>query len=281
MKQILLSFYITILLVFCSYHSYGDVSPLVLATHFSKLENYDAAITEYKRFLFFHSDDDRVPEIYHKIGIAYRQQGLLEEAIGEMRQAVMQTSDRELKSEYQVDLAVTLLANQDYDLARLELIKATIRRPSTPLYRRALLLQGVTYIYQFRWDKAREVLQIYTNDDTLDELFNKASNLPRKSPKIANIFSIILPGAGQTYAGNLKDGLNALALNGIFGYVAIDSILDKYYGDAILWTYFIFLRYYQGNLYRAGKAVDEYNQNLNRSSADSILKRLQEIVNTP
>lgn len=281
MKQTLYSVYIITILVFCNYNSYADVSPLVLATHFSKLENYDAAITSYKRFLFFHPVDDRVPETYHNIGIAYRQQGLLEEAIGAMRQAVIHTSDRDLKSEYQIDLAVTLLANQDYDLARLELIKATIRRPSAPLNRRALLLQGVTNIYQFRWDEAREVLQNYTNDDTLDELFNKASNLPRKSPKIANILSIILPGTGQTYAGNFKGGLNALALNGIFGYVAIDSILDKNYGDAILWTYFIFLRYYQGNLYRAGKAVDEYNQNLNRSSAESILKRLQEIVNTP
>ena len=204
-------------------------------------------ITEYKRFLFFQPDDDKVPEIYHRIGILHRNLGLLSEAIDSIRQAVIRTSDKEKKSEYQIDLAVTLIANKDYDLARLELIKVLIRNPSEALYNRTLFLQGVTYTYQFRWEEAQETFKNYTQDEKLNEIFQKIDNLPYKSKLIAKILSGILPGSGQIYAGNWKSGLNALALNSAFGYVTVDSILDQNYVDAILWTYFIFQRYYQGN----------------------------------
>lgn len=277
MKQILTSL-ILYSILFCTYNSQAKASPLALADHYVKLKNYDAAITEYKRFLFFQPDDDRVPEIYHRIGIVQRNLGLLREAIDSIRQAVIRTPDKEQKSEYQIDLAVTLIVNKDYDLARLELIKVFIRNPSETLHNRTLLLQGVTYTYQFRWEEAQEILKNYSQDEKLDELFQKTDNLPYKSKLVAKILSGILPGSGQIYAGNWKSGLNALVLNSAFGYVTVDSILDQNYVDAIMWTYFIFQRYYQGNLYRAGRAVDEYNDEVNRSFADSILTRLQEIT---
>ncbi len=277
MKQILTSL-ILYSILFCTYNSQAEVTPLALADHYVKLKNYDAAITEYKRFLFFQPDDDRVPEIYHRIGILQRNLGLLREAIESIRQAVIRTSDKEQKSEYRINLAVTLIANKDYDLAGLELIKVLIRNPSEALYKRTLFLQGVTYTYQFRWEEAQEILKNYSQDEKLDELFQKTDNLPYKSKLVAKILSGILPGSGQIYAGNWKSGLNAFALNSAFGYVTVDSILDQNYVDAIMWTYFIFQRYYQGNLYRAGRAVDEYNDEVNRSFADSILTRLQEIT---
>ena len=277
MKQILPLLLIGFFL-FCPFNSNAELSPLALAEHYAKLNNFDAATTEYKRFLFFHPNDEQVPEIYHRIGILHRNQGLLTKAIDSIRQAVIRTSDKEQKSEYQIDLAVTLIANKSYDLARLELIKVLFRMPSEKLYNRAILLQGVTYIYQYRWEEAQESFKTYTQDENLDKLFKETGHLTYKSKLVAKILSGILPGSGQIYAGDWKSGLNALALNSAFGYVTVDSILAENYVDAILWTYFIFQRYYQGNLYRAGIAVDEYNDELNRSVAGSILTRLQKIT---
>ena len=277
MKQILPLLVIGFFL-YSPFNLQAEVSPITLAEHYVKLDNFDAAITEYKRFLFFHPNDNQVPDIYHRIGILYRNHGLLSQAIDSIRQSVIRCSDREQKSKYQIDLAVTLIANKNYDLARLELIKVLIRNPSEVLYNRALLLQGVTYIYQYRWEEAQESFKTYTQDENLDKLFIETDHLSYKSKLVAKILSGILPGSGQIYAGDWKSGLNALALNSAFGYVTVDSILAENYVDAILWTYFIFQRYYQGNLYRAGIAVDEYNDEMNRSVADSILTRLQEIT---
>lgn len=274
-------FFVFILTLFCKLTSIAEESPLALGNHFINLGNYDTAITEYKRFLFFHPDDLRSAETYHKIGLAYRAQGLWQEAILAMRNAVQYASTKEEKSRFQLDFAVTLIASKNYDIARFELIKVTIRNPSGPLYRRALFLQTVAYIYQFRWEEAREVLRNYTTDEKLDKLFEHAVNLPQKSTRVAKVLSAILPGAGQVYAGSWRSGLNALALNSALGFVAVDAVLDKHYVDALLWTYFIFSRYYQGNVHHAGKAVEEFNEGVSRRTADSILNRLQEIVNKP
>ncbi|MCG9130859.1 tetratricopeptide repeat protein [Candidatus Poribacteria bacterium] len=255
--------------------------PLSLGRHLAAQGNHDAAITEYKRFLFFHPDDPRVGEVYYNIGLAYRAQDLWTEAVNALRIATHYTIDSESKSGYQLELAVTLIATENYDLAQLELIKVILRNPSAQYYRRALFLQAVAYIYQFRWEEARDVLRDYTTDERLDALFDSAFNIPQKSVKIASVLSKIIPGAGHVYAGDWRGGLNAIVLNGAFGFLAIDAVLDGHYTDAALWVGTVFLRYYQGNTFRAGQAAEQFNLEEKRQAAEALLQRLQEIVDTP
>lgn len=255
--------------------------PLSLGKHFAAQGNHDAAITEYKRFLFFHPHDPRVGEIYYNIGIAYRAQSLWTEAVNSLRIATHYAMDRESKSEYQLELAVTLIATQNYDLAQLELIKVMLRNPSVQRYRRALFLQAVTYIYQFQWEAAREVLRGYTTDERLDAFFDSALNMPQKSVKIASTLSKILPGAGHVYAGDWRGGLNAIVLNSALGFLTIDAVLDGHYTDAVLWVGIVFLRYYRGNTFRAEAAVKQFNLQVSRQAAEALLQRLQEIVDSP
>ena len=255
--------------------------PLALGKHLFTRGNYDAAITEYKRFLFFHPDDERTGAVYHNIGLAYRGQGLWTEAITALRIAIHHATDDESKSEYQLTLAVTLIATQDYDLAQLELIKVTLRSPSALLYRRALFLRAVAYTYQFRWDEAREVLKNWGTDEKLNKLFDAAIDTPQKSVRVARILSTILPGAGQVYAGNWRGGMNALLLNSAFGFLTVDAVLDGRYTDALLRGAFAFRRYYRGNTFRAGQAAEQFNQRRTQQAAEAILQRLQEIVDTP
>ena len=274
-------FLISALLLFSDSTALAEDLPLSIGKHLAAQGNYDAAITEYKRFLFFHPDDTRVGEVYYNIGLAYRAQGLWTEAITGLQTAMHLAEDSESKSEYQLELAVTLIAAQDYDLARLESIKVMMRSPSTELYRRALFLQGVACIYQFRWEEARETLQAYTTDEGLKTLFDEALNMPQKSVRVAKVLSQILPGMGQIYVGSWRDGLNALVLNGALGFLTVDAVLDGYYVDAGLWGALIFWRYYQGNTFRAEQVVEQFNLRTSRQMADNLLQRLQEIVDTP
>ncbi len=285
LNRITLSILFLFMLLFCDDSANAEECPLTLADHFVKLGNYEAAITEYKRFIFFHPDGIHAATVYHKIGYAYREQGLWQDAILAMRNAVLHADDKDSKSEYQLDLAVILLASQNYDLARLELIRVAFRNPSGTLHQRALFLQAVAFIYQFRWKEAQEILSdetllTYSTDEGLDTLFNIAINQNKKSTRVAKVLSAILPGAGQIYAGNWRGGLNAFLLNGVLGFVAVDGILDQNYLDAFMWAYYIFLRYYRGNVSRSGKVVDEFNENASRRDADNILKRLQTIAET-
>ena len=272
---------LALFLLFYSFTATAEELPLSIGKHLFAQGNYDAAITEYKRFLYFHPDDARIGEAHHNIGLAYRAQGLWTEAITSLRTASHYAADDESKSEYQLELAVTLIAAQDYDLAQLELIKVTMRTPSVLLYRRALFLRGVAYIYQFRWDAAREVLKNWSTDERLNLLFDKAVNSPQKSVSVARLLSTIFPGAGQVYAGNWQSGLNALLLNGALGFLTIDAAFDRHYSDAVLWGVLAFWRYYRGNTFRAEQTAEQFNTQQTQQAAEAILLRLQEIADAP
>ncbi len=274
-------FLLSTVLIFCSFTASAEELPLSLGRHLVEVGNYDAAITEYKRFLFFHPEDPRVSEVYYDIGLAYRAEGLWTEAIAALRTATHYAIDRESKSEYQLALAVTLIATKNYDLAELELIKVMLRNPSAQLHRRMLFLQAVLYIYQFRWEEARRVGREYTTDERLEMLFDAAVNTPQKSADVASMLSKILPGLGHIYIGDWRDGLNALLLNGAFGFLTIDAILDEHYTDAVLWVGLVLLRYYRGSTFRAEIAAEQFNLRESRQAAEALLQRLQEIVNTP
>ena len=280
LKNTILFLLIGVSLLFGGIAAVAEELPLSLGSHLAAQGNYDAAITEYKRFLFFHPDDARVGEVYYNIGLAYKAQGLWTEAVTALRTATYLAIDSETKSAYQLALAVTLIATQNYDLAQLELIKVVLRKPSVPLFRRALFLQAVAYIYQFRWEEARSVLQDYTPDESLDTLFEAALNIPQKSIKVAKVLSTIFPGAGHIYAGDWRDGLNAFLLNGALGFLTIDAVLAEHYTNAVLWGGTIFLRYYRGNTFRAKEAVSQFNLQESRRAAEALLQRLQKIVNT-
>ena len=274
-------FLIITALLFSGFTAVAEEFPLSLGRHLASQGIYDAAVTEYKRFLFFHSDDARIGEVYYNMGLAYRAQELWTEAIAALRAATHLAANSEAKSEYQLELAVTLIASQNYDLAQLELIKVTMRTPSALHYRRALFLQAVAYIYQFRWDAAREVLRNYTTDERLDTLFDAVIDMPRKSVKVASRLSTIFPGAGQIYVGDWRGGLNAFILNGVLGFLTVDTLLDGHYIDAALWVGLIVLRYYRGNTFRAGQAAEQFNLQKSRQAAEAILQRLEGIVSTP
>ena len=255
---------------------------LDLGDYFFVRENYDAAITEYKRFLFFNADDPRVDEVQFKIGLAYRAQKWWMEAAEAMIAAVQLTTKTELQAERRVELAVTLIASGAYDLALAELIKVDMQSQSARLRQRARFLRGVAYLYQFKWEQARSVFQVYFDEipsaagaaAEIDTLFLDALNRSQKSEKAARLLSTFLPGLGQTYAGDWKNGLNALLLNGVLGYITLDAAIERDYDDALLSFFFLFYRYYAGNRYRAVEAAQTFNDWENRRHVEKILQAL-------
>ncbi len=251
--------------------------------HLFALKSYEAAITEYKRFLFFNADHPRASEAQFKIGLAYRAQEWWAEAAEAMIGAVQSTMETELRSERRVELAVTLIASGAYNLALVELIKVEMQSLSPQLRQRARFLRGVAYLYQFKWEQTRSVFQAYFDGipgaagaaAEIDTLFLAAINRPRKSERTARLLSTLLPGLGQAYAEDWKSGLNALLLNGVLGYLTLDAAIERDYDDALLSFSFLFYRYYAGNRYRAAQAAQAFNERENRWYVDRILQALE------
>ena len=273
----------TILLLFTVVTVSASDPALDLGDHLFVLKNYDAAITEYKRFLFFNPNHPQASEAQFKIGLAYRAQEWLVEAVEAMIAAVQSTTEAELQAERRVELAVTLIASGAYNLALVELIKTEMQNQSTQLRQRARFLRGVAYLYQFKWEQARSVFQAYFDGTPsaaesaaeIDTLFLTALNRPRKSEKAARLLSTLLPGLGQAYAEDWKSGLNALLLNGVLGYITLDAAIDRDYDDALLSFSFLFYRYYAGNRHHAAQAAQTFNEREDRRYVDRILQALE------
>lgn len=273
---------ITTLLLLTAALAVASAPALSLGDYLFARQSYDEAITEYKRFLFFHPDSPQASDVLHKISMAYRAEKRWAEAVEAMTASIGQTEDAELKSERGAELAVTLIASGNHNLALIQLIRLETKVLPDPLLRRVHFLRGAAHIYLFNFEQAREAFRTYFNitpgtdseEEVVDALFEEALRRPQKSEKVAKALSTILPGAGQAYAGDWRDSLNALILNGLLGYLMVDAAIDERYDDAVRTLFFLSYRYYLGNRYHAGEDAKQFNERENRKHAAKILNAL-------
>jgi TM2 domain-containing membrane protein YozV len=148
----------------------------------------------------------------------------------------------------------------------------------------------VIYVYNYNWQQAQAVFTEYFNTSSayaepqkqkILNLLAAARNLPYKSKEWAYFLSLVLPGAGQVYAGDLGQGVNALAVNGGTGTLIVLSIIDGCYLDAGIIFLYVFARYYGGNLYHAERLTLEYNERVNRDMALQVINLLLEAGESP
>ena len=86
---------------------------------------------------------------------------------------------------------------------------------------------------------------------------------------------MILPGSGQIYSGDFKNGINSILLTG--GLAALGVLMYNQYSllDAFLAVFPWFFRYYQGG-YEKAKNIAHDKRAIRR---DKTYKKVLEIVN--
>lgn len=114
---------------------------------------------------------------------------------------------------------------------------------------------------------------VFSKEETavINSSFEELFNCSPKNPKIALGLSFI-PGLGQCYAHNFKDGLNAFVLNGSLMALSAYSVYTGNYADLFYFELSPLLRFYRGNLYNAQKEVFDYNDRLFEEKTKNILK---------
>jgi tetratricopeptide (TPR) repeat protein len=243
--------------------SAGDPAPpadpaMVLGEAFQRSGAFSEAVTEYKRFLFFNPEDPRAGEVRSRLGFCLLAEGRHSEGLAALRLAAAGEQAEGL--DRRLDLVRALLeAGKDAE-AELELLRLRAFfgewEGSLPLY------LAVLRIDQGRWAEAEEALgQAFPDAELrpLRELLAEARRLRLKSPRAARLLSAFLPGAGQAYAGDVPDGLNAIAVNGGIAVLAAAAAVNGYYPEAVLLVLFPLRRYYTGNIGNAGRLAERRN----------------------
>jgi len=242
-------------------------------------ESYPGAITEYKRFIFFNPKSDNVSYAYYKIGLAYRNAHKWTESLDALQRAIQTAASDSIRDERKIALAVTLIASGNYSAAEIKLLKVELFSQFESLQKRAAFFRGISTLYAFKWSESRNAFNKYFDDTTkigkqVDSLLAVSQQLRYKSPKFAKLLSTILPGAGQIYVGDWRNGINALAINMVTGYLLTDALLEHRYNDALFSFLWLFQRYYMGNRHHAQEIAQNHNLHLNQLLAERILQNL-------
>ena len=227
------------------------------------------AITEYMRVLYFNQDEEIVSSVHVRIASCYRAQQRWPEAIFHLRRSIQAASSLSEIEDREFDLVTVLLASGRDSEAELHLLR--LREFSVLDERRLSLYLTMTYTYRGQWEKAAEELRrafpaaerrnVRTREqiEQLELLFTEARDTPRKSPNGAAWLSTAVPGAGQLYAGDPWDALNAFIVNAGLVTLICVAVKQEWYVEGALLFLYPLRRYYLGSRSNARIAAEKRN----------------------
>lgn len=263
----------------------AESNPLLhMADSLAARGHYDAAITEYLRYQFFHPDDATVQV---PLARAYHNAGDLPRAIDTLRAAIRSTEEAIQHDELTLLLAQWYIEYHHEALAQVALYRLIADAPAPELQRQVRLMLFLIHLQNGEWDAAQTALaklhlpdpSIAAARDTLIALLDHAPN--PKSVSTARWMSTFVPGSGQLYAHAYRDGINALVLNGLLGWQTGLFLADKQYVEALVLGQFVLWRYYSGNRYHAARLTREYNRGQTRQFQQRLLDKARLLFLAP
>lgn len=271
-----------LLMIFSTAARSRTIDLLALADSLYSAGNHHAAVTEYKRYMFFDRSGVSHAAVYRRLGLCYRDAGDWDNAISFLRESISRQADDSLRAECSIDLAITCTASGNYSAAEMALVRLSALGAQPNLRSRASFFLAVNNVYRHKWEAAGKYLRQSSplscpgEDSALCALLDKAAAMKYKSPSKAKWLSSFLPGSGQVYAGESLRGLNALAVNGLLAYVLYWSATTHH--DALEMTSYLlwFHRYWSGNRNHAAEYARESNDRKNEKMRREVLSALNE-----
>jgi tetratricopeptide (TPR) repeat protein len=212
--------------------------------------NYFNALNEYQRAYFF-AGSELKSQLGGKIANCYLvlNDFNLARSFYDSVLLYSKSESQRISCEFQKILCFMKEDNFGYALLKLNNLKL---EDEIQLQRRKNLYQGICCFGIGQYDESYQYfMNSLLNTDTLrrlqlQRLYENQNVLKRPNSHVAIILSMIIPGTGQFYSGDIKDGLNSLLLlSGIFylgtivtssGLVLIVPLFCKYYLGGIVHT---------------------------------------------
>jgi tetratricopeptide (TPR) repeat protein len=250
---------------------------IVFADNQFKSGELTKALKTYQRALFF-SEGRRNLYLFRQIAEISYLNNDYETAQKYFGFAYNQSEDDSLKTELLFDKASCRILNKNFQLALIDLFSIT--DTTRVVQKRLDFFLATCYFGLEDFNKAQSyfesVLELKDRKE-LSDLFS-GKKLLSPSPKKARIMSMILPGLGQTYSGDVKSGLNSLLLTSGLIALGIDISIRYTPIDAIFAILPWYQRYYTGGY---GKAEEIARKKREQRRNETYTKILNLAVKNP
>ncbi len=274
---------IALLLLLQIFSSGGDVR---FADELMRQSDYYRAITEYKRVLFYASDDSTKDYCLAQISEAYRRSDKPDLAI-EFASELFTKSKIGSAGWY----TSSILLGRAYGASRLPQMSLQYYLPALEYrdpHQAARLELGLTYFELKNMQKSLDYFDdaLQREADTarkasigavIEEVRQYAA-MPSKSPAAATIFSALLPGSGQAYSAHYYDAVQAFlytaaASAGTYAMYRYEHSDDR----RPLWTYVglgLTATFYVSNVVGANQTAQYYNWKIHSDVSQRLRQRV-------
>ncbi|MGC9472478.1 MAG: hypothetical protein ACP5D1_13160 [Bacteroidales bacterium] len=216
---------------------------------------YDHAVKEYQRALFFDPGYRRA-HVTAQLGHTWFHRENYEEAARYYDIALNLQENDSLQLELHFRKVLCQMLGEEYQFALIELYGMP---EDMPVYfsRRKNFYLGTCYYSlgslgeaALAWEEALQSAPA-EKQEALNHLLRGKNKYNRPNPNTAWYLSLILPGTGQFYAGDIKNGINSLVLNAGIVYLAYTTAVNYSVIDAVVSILPWLQRYWQGGFMKA------------------------------
>ncbi|MBA4851912.1 tol-pal system YbgF family protein [Emticicia sp. BO119] len=264
--------YLSILILFIPLlvHSQDLKETFDFANELYDKKDYSGAANTYRRVIFFDKQEEFRKRCYKNIADCLYATQNYEEAADYYELAFYQQRTDSTKAEVLFRKLSCFLILGNFEYAEIELVNIPDKLTDEQ-QRRKTFYSAILHFSTEKYDESKkEFLTLIEPNNSearqkIEQLFVKNDKISRLSPKKAKVLSIILPGLGQFYAGDVKNGFNSLLLTGgvvtwgILAAIGSPAPLDIFI-TMVPW----FQRYYMGG-YKKAEVIAENQKKKRRS----------------
>lgn len=218
------------------------------------LKNYSVALKEYQRYFFFRPEP--VAAVFYNIGNCFQNTGQFNSAVEFYDKAFNNFIVDSLRINALFKKIECYILQHEYGLALTELFGISDTVSKADIYKREFYT-GVCYFGMADYENAGQSF-VNSIDTTfgdqrsqIRQLFADKKNFERPNPKTALLLSMLFPGLGQFYTGDIRNGMNSLLLTSALAYLGFSVAFEQSPLDAIITVLPWFQRYYQGGYLKA------------------------------
>lgn len=234
----------------CSVYAQDVAAVFSLAEQQKTEGNYSASLKLFQRVSFF-GEGYKTTECLLNTADAYFNLNDFNLANEFYELAYFSTSNDSLRNQIALSKAAIFIYDKKYLEALQELFSTT---DDESIKRIKNIYLATTYYGLNKFEECKTtLLELETDSVTrlqLIKLIDRAERAQKRNPKTAKILSMIIPGLGQFYAGDIKNGINSLLITSAFFYLTVNTSIQYSMLEAtsvLPW----FSRYYMGGYKRA------------------------------